>query len=181
MRTIIILLPLTLLGALPLFGQTMSVPVSISLQTPSPTCSLTNSSDLDFGTVEKPGTGTGSVVINALTGVRTSPTLSFSGTATVGQVRLNGLNVNSYTVSRTFPSTLTSSSKSLTFSGTWAESTSSNSGYTAVSASSHSGTSTGAGASFNHYYRFGGTVSGIDLNDTNGTYSGTIQTTASCN
>ncbi len=181
MRSIIILFVLSLWWAVPMFGQSTTVTASISLSTPSPSCTISAVSNLNYGTVEKPGTGTGSIVINAQTGARTSSTLSISGSSSVGQARLSGSNVASYSVARTFPSTLTNSSSSLTYAGTWAQSSSSSSNYTAVSGSSYSGTSGGAGSTFTRFFRFGGTVSGITLSKANGTYTGTITTTATCN
>lgn len=181
MRSTLPLLVLSLWWGIPSSGQSTTVQVSISLASPSPTCSLTGDSSLNYGIVEKPGTGTGSVVVNPITGARTSATLSLSGSSSVGQVRLGGANVSTYTVSRNFPATLTSSGESLTYSGTWARSTSANSGYTLISGASYAGTSSGAGTSFTQYFRFGGTVSNIDLLDANGTYTGTITATAACN
>ena len=179
MKSPITLFLLALWWAIPLFGQ-VSVPASITLSTPSPSCSFSRDASLSFGTVEKPGTGNGSVAINAQTGARSSA-LTVSGSKSVGQARLTGTNVATYTVSRTFPSTLTKSAASLSFSGTWAQSSSSNSSYSLISGSSYSGTASGAGSSFTRYFRFGGTVSGIDLNDGDGTYTGTITASVSCN
>ena len=157
-----------------------TVPVSITLSAPSPSCSFSRDASLSFGTVEKPGTGSGSVAINAQNGARSSA-LTVSGSRSVGQARLTGRNVATYTVSRTFPSTLTKGAGSLSFSGTWAQSSSSNSSYSLISGTSYSGTASGAGSSFTRYFRFGGTVSGIDLNDGDGTYTGTITASVSCN
>ncbi|MDE2826267.1 MAG: hypothetical protein OXL40_03015 [Bacteroidota bacterium] len=179
MKYPITLFLLALWWAIPMLGQ-VSVPVSITLSAPSPTCSFSRDASLSFGTVEKPGTGSGSVGINAQTGSRSS-TLTVSGSSSVGQARLTGQNVATYTVSRTFPSTLSKGNDDLSYSGTWAQSTSSNSGYSSISGTSYNGTASGAGTSFTRYFRFGGTVSGIDLSDGNGTYTGTITASASCN
>jgi hypothetical protein len=179
MKSPITLFLLALWWAIPMLGQ-VTVPVSITLSAPSPSCSLSRDAALSFGTVEKPGTGSGSVAINAQTGARSS-TLTVSGSKSVGQARLTGTNVNSYTVSRTFPSTLTKGNDDLSYSGTWAQSSSSNSSYSSISGSSYSGTPGGAGTSFTHYFRFGGTVSGIALSDADGTYTGTITASVSCN
>lgn len=162
-------------------SQSRTVTAEITLTSPSPSCSFTLGSNLDYGTAEKPGTGSASVSISATTGSRSVTGTTVSGQASVGQVRLTGSNVSSYTVSRTFPSTLTYSSSSLSFSGTWAHSTSSTNGYSAISASSYSGSAGGAGSSFTRYFRFGGEVSGINLSDGNGTYDGTISASATCN
>ena len=163
-----------------MLGQSTTVPASITLSAPSASCTLTQGASLSFGTVEKPGTGSGSVAINAQTGSRSS-TLTISGSKSVGQARLTGQNVASYTVTSTFPTTLTKSSDNLSYRGTWAQSSSSNSGYSSISGTSYSGTASGAGTSFTRHFRFGGTVSGIDLNDANGTYTGTITASATCN
>ena len=179
MKSPITLLLLALWWAIPMLGQ-VTVRTSITLSAPSPTCSLSRDAELSFGTVEKPGTGSGSVVINAQTGVR-STTLTISGSGSVGQASLRGSHVATYTVSRTFPSALKKGNDDLGFSGTWAQSTSSNSGYSSISGTSYSGTASGAGTSFTRYFRFGGTVSGIDLSDGNGTYTGSITASASCN
>lgn len=181
MKSITILFVLSLWWAVSMFGQSATVTASISLSTPSPSCTISAVSNLNYGTVEKPGSGTGSIVINAQTGARTSSTVSISGSSSVGQARLSGSNVANYSVARTFPATLTNSSSSLTYAGTWAQSSSSSGNYTAVSGASYSGTSGGPGATFTHFFRFGGTVSDITLSKTNGTYTGTITATATCN
>ncbi len=181
MKSFLILLLASLWWELPACAQSTSVNATISLAAPSPTCSLTGSSSLNYGTAERPGSGSGSVAINSLTGARTASGVVVSGGRSAGQVRLRGENVASYTVSRTFPATLINSDHSLSYAGTWAQSTSSASGYATISASSYSGTASGAGTTFTRYFRFGGTVSGIDLNDGNGTYTGSITATATCN
>ena len=181
MRSIITLFVLSLWWTVPMFGQSTTVTASISLSTPSPSCTISGVSNLNYGTVEKPGSGTGSIVIDAQTGARTSSTLSVSGSSSVGQARLSGSNVASYSVARTFPSTLTNSSSSLTYAGTWAQSSNSSSNYSAVSGTSYSGTSGGPGATFTHFFRFGGTVGDITLSKANGTYTGTISLAATCN
>lgn len=176
MKSPITLFLLALWWAIPMLGQE-TVPVSITLSAPSPVCRLSRDASLSFGTVEKPGTGNGSVAINAQTGARSSA-LTVSGSKSVGQARLTGTNVATYTVSSTFPSTLTKGAGSLSFNGTWAHSSSSNSSYSLISGTSYSGTGS---SSFTRYFRFGGTVSGIDLTDGDGTYSGTITASVSCN
>ena len=170
----------SLLHAETAWSQSRSVTAEITLASPSPSCSFTLSSDLNYGTAEKPGSGTASVTISATSGVRSASGTTVRGSSSVGQVRLSGSNVSSYTVSRSFPSSLTYSSYSLSFSGTWAQSSSSSSGYSSVSGSSYSGTASGAGSSFSRYFRFGGEVSGISIGDGNGTYDGTITASASC-
>ncbi len=164
----------------PTVGQSLSVSASITLTSPAPTCSFTRDSHLSFGSVEKPSSGTGSVAVNAQTGARTISGVSGGGGTTIGQLRLTGSNVANYSVSRSFPSDLTQSTDALTFSGTWSQSTSPTSGYSSISGTSYSGTASGAGTSFSRYFRFGGTVSGIDLSDQNGTYTGTITATGTC-
>jgi len=174
-------LALILLGfgyVLPTVGQSVSVNASITLTSPKPTCSFTRDSHLSFGSVEKPGGGTGSVIINAQTGTRTVSGVSESGSIAVGQLRLTGSNVANYSVSRSFPSTLTKSTDQLTFSGAWSQSSSAGSGYSSISGASYSGAA--GGSSFTRYFRFGGTVSGIDSSDPSGTYTGTITATATC-
>ncbi len=159
----------------------VNVDVDIDLVNPPPTCSFTLQSHLAYGTAEKPGSGSASVTINAVNGSRSASGTTASGSSSVGQVRLSGSNVASYAVTRTFPSSLTRSGGSLPFSGTWAQSASQGSGYAAVSGASYNGTAGGAGSSFIRYFRFGGTTSGIDLSDPNGSYTGTISTSATCN
>ena len=180
-RSAALLTLLTLLLAPPLKGQSASVDIDIDLTAPSPSCSLTEESSLDFGSAEKPASGTGSVTISATSGTRSVNGVTATGSSSVGQASLSGSNVASYSVSRTFPGSLTRTGGSLGFSGSWAHSTSSGSGYSSLSASSYSGTAGGAGSSFTRYFRFGGTVSGIGLSDPSGSYSGTISTSATCN
>lgn len=181
MRFTFILIILNLWRVVPMFGQSTTITASISLSAPSPSCTISKDSNLNYGTVKKPGTGTGSIVINAQTGTRSSSALSVSGSSSVGQARLTGSNVASYNVVRKFPATLTNSSNSLTFGGTWAQSSSSGSNYSSIASSSYSGNAGGEGTSFTHYFRFGGSVSGITLSKANGTYTGTITATATCN
>ncbi|MCY4205136.1 MAG: hypothetical protein OXE92_05355 [Bacteroidetes bacterium] len=180
MKSTITFLFLILCWGIPAFAQSATVTATISLSAPSPTCTLSGSSSLDYGTVEKPGSGSGSITIAATTGAVTT-SLTRSGAPKPGQARLQGSNVANYSVSREFPDDLTKSSDKLSYSGTWAQSASSSSSYTAISGASYSGTAGGAGTQFDRYFRFGGTISGIDLNDANGTYTGTITTTATCN
>ena len=172
---------LTALPALPLRAQSASVAVAIELTAPVPSCSFTEQSSLDYGSAEKPASGTGSVTISAATGTRSVSGVSAGGSPSVGQASLSGSNVASYSVSRSFPGSLTRSGGSLGFSGTWAHSTSSGSGYTAISSTSYNGTAGGIGTSFTRYFRFGGTVSGIGMSDPSGSYSGTITASATCN
>ena len=162
-------------------AQSTSVTAAITLVTPAPSCAFSVTSDLDFGIAEKPSLGTASVTISATSGTRSANGAAVSGTSSVGQVRLAGSNVATYSVSSSFPSTLSSSSDNLSFSGSWAQSSSSSSGYSSVSGGSYSGTSGGVGSTFTRYFRFGGQVSGISLNDASESYSGTISTSATCN
>ncbi len=163
-----------------MFGQS-TVTVSISLSSPSPSCTISTISNLNYGTVEKPASGSGSITINAQTGTRTGSTVSISGASSVGQARLTGSNVANYSVSGTFPGTLTNSGSSLTYARAWAQSSSASSNYTTVSGASYSGTSGGPGSNFTHFFRFGGTVSDITLSKSNGAYTGTIRLAAACN
>lgn len=158
-----------------------SVDVDIDLISPPPSCSFTLQSDLAYGTAEKPASGSGAVTISSTSGSRSSSNTTVSGSSSVGQVRLSGSNVSSYTVTRSFPSTLRRSGGSLSFSGTWAQSASSSSSYSTVSSSSYNGSSGGAGSSFTRYFRYGGTVSGISIGDPDGNYAGTISASATCN
>ena len=162
-------------------GDNATVDVEISLTSPPPTCSFASQSNLDYGTAEKPTSGSGSVTISATSGARSASGTSVSGSHSVGQVRLSGSNVSSYVVSRSFPSSLTRSGGSLPFSGAWAQSASSGSGYQTIGGASYSGSGGGAGSSFSRYFRFGGTASGISIGDPNGLYDATITVSASCN
>ena len=179
--SLFVVLGLVVCASRGVFAQSASVDVDITLASPAPSCSLTGGSTLGFGTAEKPASGSASVTISATTGARSSSGTSSSGTSSVGQVRLSGTNVAAYTVSRTFPGTLTRSGGSLSYAGTWAQSGSSASGYSSISGSSYSGASDGAGSSFSRYFRFGGTVSGITLSDPSGVYDAAISASASCN
>ncbi len=158
-----------------------TVDVDIDLVSPPPSCSFTVQSDLGYGTAEKPTSGSGSVTISATTGSRSSSGTTVSGSSSVGQVRLSGSNVSSYTVTRTFPSSLTRSGGSLSFSGAWAQSASQTSGYSSVSGSSYNRSAGGSGSSFTRYFRFGGTVSSINASDPDGNYAGTISVGTTCN
>ena len=162
-------------------AQSTTVDVDVTLESPSASCAFSVTNDLDFGDVEKPTAGSGSVTVNEVTGARSSSGVTVSGSSTVGQVRLYGSHASSYTVSRTFPSSLKRSNKSLTFSGTWAQSSSASSGYSTISASSYAGTGGGSGTTFSRHFRFGGQVSGITWSSTNGDYTGSISTSATCN
>ena len=162
-------------------AQSANVTVDINLINPPPTCNFTVQGNLNFGTAEKPGSGNGSVTISQINGNRTSSNTTVSGSSSVGQVRLAGSNVASYTVTRTFPSSLTrSGGGSLTFSGTWAQSASQSSGYSNISGSSYNGTAGGVGTSFTRYFRYGGTAGGINLSDPNGNYDNNISVSGSC-
>ncbi len=179
-KTVILLLISLPLVALS-HAQSATVDVEVTLLSPGPACTFAVNNDLNFGSVEKPATGSGSVTISATTGARSSSGAVATGTSTVGQVRLLGQHVANYTVSRTFPASLTNNSASLTFAGTWAHSTSASSNYTALTSTSYTGTAGGLGSSFSHYFRFGGTVSDIEWADNNGSYTESISTSATCN
>ena len=179
-RILLILAAFLAVGASEVCSQSATVSVDIELTSPQPSCSFSVMNDLDYGSAEKPASGSGSVTISSTTGNRTASGVTASGSYEVGQVKLSGTNVSDYTVSRSFPTTLTRTGGSLTFSGTWAQSSSSSSGYTAISGSSHTGTAGGAGTSLAHYFRFGGTVGGIAWTDSDGEYDGSITASASC-
>ena len=105
--------------------------------------------------------------------------MSVSGSFNAGQVRLSGDNVSSYSVSASFPSTLTrGGSGSLSYARAWAQSASSSSGYSLISGTTYNGS---GGGSVTRYFRIGGTASGISAGDPDGTYTGTATLTASCN
>lgn len=179
-RSLLLLAALLAIGVSEVHSQSATVSVDITLTSPQPSCSFTVSNDLDYGSAEKPPTGSGSVTISATTGDRTASGVTVSGSYSVGRVTISGTNVSDYTVTRSFPTTLTRSGGSLTFSGTWAQSSASSSGYTAISGSSYSGTSGGIGTDLTHYFRFGGTVGGIAFGDSDGEYDGSITASASC-
>ena len=163
------------------FAQTATVDIDITLTTPGASCAFTVSNDLDFGTAERPASGSGSVTVSPTSGARSSSGIVVSGSSSVGQARLQGQHTASYTVTRTLPSTIAQNTESLDFSGTWAQSTSASSGYTPINTASYSGTAGGAGSNFSRHFRFGGTVSGIRWNHKNGDYTGSISTSAACN
>lgn len=158
-----------------------TVAVEIVLSDPPSSCNFSVQSNLGFGTAVKPSSGTGTVTINAVSGVRSASGVTISGSSSVGQVSLSGSNVSSYTVSSTFPSSLTISGDSLSYSGTWAQSSSTSSGYASIATGSYSGSASGSGTSFTRYFRFGGEVGGIGISDAGGLYRGSISTSATCN
>ena len=169
-----------LLTTFPALGQSSTVDAEVTLISPSAACTFTLTSDLDFGNAVRPASGNGTVTISATTGARSGSGVVTTGSSSVGQVRLVGQHVSSYTVSRTFPSTLDLNSKTLTFSGTWAQSANANSSYSSISGSSYAGTAGGSGTTFTRHFRFGGSVGGISWGDTDGDYEGEISTSASC-
>lgn len=185
-RITLVIACLLLLGCVPYAraqsaSDNTTVDVDIDLISPPPSCSFTLQSDLAYGTAEKPTSSSGSVTISATSGSRSSSNTTVSGSSSVGQVRLSGSNVSSYTVTRSFPNTLSRSGGSLSFSGTWAQSFSQSSSYSTISSSSYNGSAGGAGSSFTRYFRFGGTASGITMSDPDGNYTGTISASATCN
>lgn len=140
----------------------------ITFTHPSGECTLSGDAHLTFNTVTK-----------------TYFDIDLSRSARIrrwGRAHIEGKHISSWTVSVTFPSTLDRGSDSYDFDGNWRQSdTNLHSGSTPVSGSSHSDTAGGLASEFEHYFWFGGTVSGSVTRDSpTGTYSGTITFTASC-
>lgn len=162
-------------------AQSTTVDVELTLITPGSSCTFSSGSDLEYGTVERPPTGTATVTINARTGARSASGTVVSGSSTVGQIRLLGQHVSSYTVTTSFPSELEDGNEQLSFSGAWAQSTSSSSGYSTIGGNTYDGTAGGVGSSLSRYFRFGGTVGNITWSRLDGTYTGSIATSATCN
>ena len=116
----------------------------------------------------------------ALTDFDLTTTGSTFGSSQVGAFSLGGSNTATFTVGVTFPAALSGGSATLAYNGAWAQSSTQGSGYTLVSGTTYNGTGSGSGP-FTHYFRVGGTVSGIAGSTTNGVYTGNVAITGSCN
>ena len=167
------------------FAQSGSIDADIEIQDAPASCTFnTGGGDLDFGGIYKPtGSGTNDVVMDAENGtlaLQGSGNGSTFGSSQVGAFSLGGSNTATFTVGVTFPAALSGGSATLAYSGAWAQSTTQGSGYTLVSGTTYNGTGSGSGP-FTHYFRVGGTVSGIAGSTTNGVYTGNVAITGSCN
>ncbi len=167
------------------FAQSGSISADIEIQNAPAACAFnTTGGDLDFGGIYKPtDAGTNNAVMNAVNGtlaLQGGGNGSTFGTSQVGAFSLAGSNTSTFTVDITFPATLTSGSNNLSYGGTWAQSTTAASGYALVSGATYNGTGSGSGP-FTHYFRVGGTVSGVASSTPNGTYTGTVGISGSCN
>ncbi len=167
------------------FAQSGSIDANIEVQDAPASCTFnTTGGDLNFGGIYKPtGSGANDVVMNAVTGalaLQGGGNGSTFGSSQVGAFSLGGSNTATFTVGVTFPAALSGGSATLAYSGTWAQSSAQGSGYSLVAGATYNGSSSGSGP-FTHYFRVGGTVSGIAGSTTNGVYTGTVAITGSCN
>lgn len=167
------------------FAQSGSIDAHIEIQDAPASCTFnTTGGDLDFGGVYKPtDAGTNDAVMDAASGtlsLQGSGNGSTFGTSQVGNFSLGGTNTSSFTVDITFPATLSSGGNTVPYSGTWAQSTAPASSFALVSGTTYGGTGPSLGP-FTHYFRVGGTVSGIASSQPNGTYTGTVNVAGSCN
>ena len=139
--------------------------IEISIELPAPECTLENGANLSFGAWVAPRSGSESVVADATDGTIDSDDLTegTGGTKAIGYVEVSYVDANSFTIDVTWPTSLSDDdSNTLTFTGAWAEHSSSSGTYTEVSGTEHDEDSPGGlGTSGTHYFRFGGTVSGI--------------------
>lgn len=145
--------------------------VQITFTHPSPTCTITGDEDLRFRAVTRPDSP---VTLN----------LGSGDIRRYGRAHIEGAHVTKFTVSVTFPSKLDlTGAMSYTFSGNWRESDRNFfSSSSPVSGSSFTkGSIGGLAAAFEHYFWFGGTVTGpVSRTTPKGTYSGIITITAGC-
>ncbi len=168
----------------------IDVEVKATLIQPPTSCSVatsTPSTDLEFGTIAPPSSGNDQWVdVDEVDGtVSTSPNIADPTDHMVGGISIQALNSNSLTVSVTFPSDLDNAAgpsyTKLSYTGAWAVSSTSTSGYTTISGTSDTQSSLGGvGGSATRYYRFGGEVSDIGDTTPEDTYDGTIDLSISC-
>ena len=188
-----VLTVLTLFTALPSYSQqTTQVRVSASIGEAIPRCLLSASAGgLNFGTVSLPGTGlTGIATIDPtgatdniayVTNETTPQSLPNPTGSSVGQLSVTAFNSSQISVTSTFPSSLPSTPAldppvSLSYTGTWAVSTTQSGTYTAQSGNY---TATGSGASWERYFRFGGQLT-VPNTTPVGVFTSDIEISATC-
>ena len=141
-------------------------------------------SDLTFGDVELPSTGNLSVTIDPVSDSRSSSPANsslVSGPYSTLYAHLTGPGTTGYTVTATFPASLTDSgSGSLTFDGKWAWAATVSGAYQEITSTSHTVPTPSQGQEASVVFRFGGTVSDIDATDSLGDYEGEITISAEC-
>ena len=162
----------------PLLSQDTDIDVDITftLQRSVPSCTVTAPHDLDYGTVFRPGSGSGQYVEIASTSgnVSTSSGIDPPATHEAGLVRIHAVNAPTITITRSTPSDL----DGLAYAGTWAVGVGPTGIYSALSGSSD--TRHHARPSSYSYYRFGGRVSGIATSTPPGAYDAAIDITVTC-
>ena len=173
-----------------LSAQSGVIVATITFSAPAPTCGIYGADDLSFGSVRLPGSGTVSVTVNAQNGrVTTVPSTHSVTGASVGDFRVSGSHVSSYSIrmsTRAMPTALTSKtnpSNTIPYSATTATSlngTAWGSAPTPQNAIFYGGTAGGPFSSFTRYFRIGGTLRGIRPSTPRATYSATITLTLTC-
>ena len=110
MKHMLLILSVVIVPCAAAQSDSESVTASVTIQKPSPTCSLSKT-DITFGNLERPGSGTLTATIDP------DPASSFftysgtsSGTQSQGTLTVTGTNLTSWTVTRgTVPDSLTAS------------------------------------------------------------------------
>ena len=158
-------------------GLTASLTGSIELREAA-SCTLTAGDDLSFGTVSLPQSGTGTITIDPVTEAVTVTTVTAPSKPSVGTATLTPSNVNNATVTVTSPPNEFSHSTESDVVGyelAWAQSTKPGADYSTITSTSYT-----AANPEELYFRIGGEASGIDHTDATGTYTATINLTATC-
>ncbi len=181
--------PLLLLQQLALAQQPppppdATVDASVVIQAPGPSCTAGTPTALYLGTVTRTSSSTAQwVEVDEVDGtVDTSADLAEPTDHAVGHIQIDVENSSSLTVTVTFPSGLDNTAgpgyTNLTYTGAWAVSSTSTSGYTTISGTSD--TQSSLSGSVTRHYRFGGRVGDITNSIAADTYDGTIDLSISC-
>ena len=188
MKKVSIILALCFSVPASVFSQTEStatIDITATIGAPVAACELTAGSNLLFGTLEKPRTGSENASASATTAAITYP-LAQTGTTSIGSLSLNVANATSVTITRgDFPATLdqTGGDGELTFSnGAWAASTTSTGTYTILGSSSETPDipTTGNDAyTLTRYYQIGGDLT-VAETSAEGAYTSSMTLTVTC-
>ncbi len=159
-----------------------SYPVTLDVTNPPPSCGIRGTTDLLFGTVEVPVSGSINVTVPVPTG-----TTAFSTGHQAGSFSLRVSDVNDSRITIGWPSEIASGSRQIPFSSATFDQSDDQRTYTPASGVStrgggfyYRGPAPGLFDSATRYYRVGGTISNISLSTPWTTYSGEISIQVVC-
>lgn len=204
MKSCLAALFLSLCCSVPALAQTASggLTARVEITRISASCSISGATNIDFGSLQRPVTGTGSATIDPTAAAASSfayvdgsdQALTSSGSPTWGTATASASNASSMTVNLSSPpselrrsgctgASDASGACAATFALTWAGSDDASSEtFTAIgtNASDVSNSLGGEGSSKSRFYRLGGTISGISTSTVAAVYEAAVTINVAC-